>query len=304
MILKYGSSTNSKQAVRALGWLMLGESTDVYSAKLRDAVKIYQEEKGLTVDGIAGPETFGALCEGLPEVHYLDYSGSIYVRAAQALVGVEMDGKYGQRTRANVKAFQAAAGIDATGDVGPNCWRALWGLEYQRTQAEAGGAGAQPVDYKQYDSRWGGKVYTSCGNKSQTMRNSGCGPTAMADIVATWMNPKITPWSLAKYAMTNGYRTANSGTAWAFFPAVAKAFGFSKFVQTKSMATLRAALAEGAYAVASMGPGYWTKGGHFICVWKMDEDYVYANDPASSTRKRQKIGAFEEQRKQFFVFWK
>jgi hypothetical protein len=70
------------------------------------------------------------------------------------------------------------------------------------------------------------------------------------------------------------------------------------------MSTLKQALANGAFAVASMAPGYWTKGGHFICVYKMDDTYVYAKDPASSVRKKQKISAFENERKQFFIFYK
>lgn len=31
---------------------------------------------------------------------------------------------------------------------------------------------------------------------------------------------------------------------------------------------------------------------------------LYANDPASSTRKKQKLAAFENERKQFFIFYR
>ena len=53
-----------------------------------------------------------------------------------------------------------------------------------------------------------------------------------------------------------------------------------------------------------MGPGYWTSAGHFICLWKTDDTYMYACDPASKTRTKQKLGPFEEQRKQFFIFYR
>ena len=304
MILKVNSKGNSKQAVRALRLLLGVGLGDGFNAATQAAVKAYQKARGLTVDGIAGPKTLAALCGTLPDVTYLDYSGSVHVKAVQALVGAGIDGKYGKQTRANVIAFQSAAGIAATGNVDGNTWRALWDLDYERTAKAAGTNTKQPVDYKQYDSRWGSEIYTSCGNKSQTIRNSGCGPTAMADIVATWIDAHITPSGMAKWSVKNGYRTASSGTAWAFFPAVAKAFGFTKFVQTKSMATVRAALKEGALVVASMGPGYWTKGGHFICLWKCDDTYMYANDPASAVRKKQGLRKFEEERKQFFVFYR
>lgn len=304
MILKYGSSSNSKQAVRALRLLLGLTIGDVYTVDLKTAVKKYQKACDLEADGIAGPKTLTALCKTLPDVQYLDYSGSVHVKAVQALVGAGIDGKYGKQTKANVVAFQTTAGITATGNVNQKTWLALFDCEYVRDKATSGTGGKQPVDYKQYDSRWGSELYTACGNSSQTIRSSGCGPTSMADIIATWVDKNITPSGMCKWSVKNGYRTPSNGTAWAFFPAVAKAFGFSKFIQTKSMATARAALKEGALVVASMAPGYWTKGGHFICLWKTDDTYMYANDPASSVRKRQKLAQFEAERKQFFIFYK
>lgn len=304
MILKKGSSSNSKQAVRALSLLLTGKKRDTFDAALESAVKAFQKSKGLTVDGKAGPQTLAALVDTLPEVRYKDYSGSVYVRAVQALVSCAIDGQYGKNTRANVLAFQVTAGLEQTGDVTGNDWLALWGCSYTRTAKAAGTDTAKPVDYKQGDKRWGKVVYTSCGNKSQTIANSGCGPTSMADIMATWIDGKTTPVEMCRYAVNHGFRTKASGTAWGFFKSIATAYGFTNFVQTKSMATARAALQNGALVVASMGPGYWTKGGHYICLWKTDDTYMYANDPASSTRKKQKLKAFEEQRKQFFIFYR
>ena len=39
-----------------------------------------------------------------------------------------------------------------------------------------------------------------------------------------------------------------------------------------------------------------------ICVWKYDDTYIYANDPASSKRTKQKISDFMKERKAFFCF--
>lgn len=306
MILKKGSKSNSKQAVRALSLLILGKKLDTFDAALKTAVKTFQKSKGLTADGIAGPNTLKALADTLPAVPYMDYSKSVYVKAVQALVSCTIDGKYGKSTRANVMAFQVSANLDATGSVSHNDWLALWGLPYTITAKPTATTGTntkQPVDYKQYDKRWKSKQYSSTGKKSQTIGSSGCGPTSMSDIMATWIDKKITPVEMCAYALKHGFRTASSGTAWGFFKSIANAYGFTGFVQTKSMATARAALNNGAFVVASMGPGYWTKGGHYICLWKTDDVYMYANDPASNTRKRQKLKAFEEQRKQFFIFY-
>lgn len=302
MILKLNSASNSKQATRAWNLLMGLGNYQTYTAKTKTATKAVQKQLGLKVDGVAGPATFAAYVPYLPELSYGDISGSVYVKAVQALVGASIDGKYGKQTRANVKAFQATAGLEVTGNVTRNDWAALWDCPYTRTGKAAGTSTVQPVDYKQGDKRWGKVVYTSCGNKNQTIANSGCGPTSMADIMATWINAKITPVEMCKYAVAHGFRTKSSGTAWGFFKSIAKAYGFTGFVQTKSMAAAREALKNGALVVASMGPGYWTRGGHYICLWKCDDTYMYANDPASRARKRQKLGQFERERKQFFIF--
>jgi peptidoglycan hydrolase-like protein with peptidoglycan-binding domain len=304
MILKYNSKSNSKQAVRAYRLLMGFALADDFSAALQTATKNFQREHGLKVDGIAGPETFAALCATLPEVRYQDYSGSAFVKAVQALVSAAIDGQYGANTRANVLAFQTTAGLEPTGNIAANDWLALWGCAYVRTAAPTGANTAQPVDYKQADARWGSKPYTVTGSAKQTIASSGCGPTSMADIMATWIDSAITPVEMCAYAIKHGFRTKTSGTAWGFFKSVAAAYGFTGFVQTKSMATARAALKNGALVVASMGKGYWTRGGHYICLFKTDNTYMYANDPASTRRTKQKLAAFEEERKQFFIFYR
>lgn len=184
------------------------------------------------------------LAKSLPAVEYKDYSGSEYVKAVQALVGATIDGKYGNNTRANVLAFQHTAGLDATGCVAGNDWLALFDCEYERTARVTGTGSKQPVDYKQGDKRWGSKPYTITGSSKQTIASSGCGPTSMSDIMATWIDKAITPVEMCAYAIKHGFRTKNSGTAWGFFKSIAGAYGFSRFVQTKSMATARAALKE------------------------------------------------------------
>ena len=61
---KLGSSgkevTAIQDALRDRG-LFQGESTGYYGTKTQAAVKQFQRQKGLTVDGIAGPQTLSAL---------------------------------------------------------------------------------------------------------------------------------------------------------------------------------------------------------------------------------------------------
>lgn len=219
------------------------------------------------------------------------------VRTLQTLLGITADGIFGAKTKKAVKGYQGAHGLEADGIVGALTWARLLGDPTPVV------ANVKPVDYKQYDNRWGKLKYSTHTSK-QTIKNSGCGPTAMANIVATWFDPKITPKEMCALAIKGKYRTYNSGTAWGYFKYVFKKYPFDKYLQTKDHAKAIAALAEGALIVASMAPGYWTSGGHFITLWKCDGTYMYANDPASSVRKRQKLASFKKQVKQYFIFWR
>ena len=126
-------------------------------------------------------------------------------------------------------------------------------------------------------------------------------------VIATFCDGAITPWTMAQKYMAKGYRTKNSGTAWGAFKWTANQFkgkGIRKFAAGKWNAKkLRAALDQGALVICSMGPGYWTKGGHYIVTWKMDNQYGYAVDPATSKRTKQAIAPFMKQCKQMFAFW-
>ena len=258
----------------------------------------------LTSDGVIGPATWTAIASSAPTCSTSKNRTSAPTLALQLLLdtNITCDGIFGAKTKAAVVAFQDANGLYVDGIFGAKTWAALIvGAEAKPAPVPSGSR--QPVDYKQGDSRWGKKMYSNHGDKGQTMSNSGCGPTSMADVVATLKDPSVTPWDLAQKSMAWGDRTRNSGTAWTFFGHIAEEYGFVKMVQSKNWSALTACLDAGGYVVCSMGPGYWTKGGHFICAWKYDDTYVYCNDPASSTRKKQRISEFKAQRKQFFCFY-
>ena len=262
----------------------------------------WQSNHGLTGDGVIGPDTWAAIAKNAPTCSTGKNRKSAMTLAVQLLIDSNLtaDGIFGPRTKAAVVVWQSVHGLKADGIVGPKTWAALLGED---TTQMGSTTFKQPVDYKQGDSRWGKKVYSSHGDKSQTMSNSGCGPTAAADVIATLVDPSVTPWTLAQLAMEWGDRTYNSGTAWSFFKHLADHFDFQKFIQTASIDALKACLDAGGYVVCSMGPGYWTKSGHFICAWKYENGVIYANDPASGSRTHQSEKDFISQRKQFFCFY-
>lgn len=308
--IKHGSSGNLVKAAKYLmGYAELGKASNSFDANFVSKVCAWQRAHKLTPDGIIGKDTWTKLAETAPTCSTAKNRKSTATCALQHLLyGVDADGVFGAKTKAAVVAFQASAGLTADGICGAKTWRALIiGVNAQASKGTATGASTgfkQPVDYKQYDSRWGSIVYTSTGNKNQTIKSGGCGPTAAADVVATLKDSSVTPPVLAELAVKHGFRTANDGTAWAFFDWVADKYGFSKFVESSNLATLKACLDAGGYVVCSMGKGYWTSGGHYICAWKYDGSYIYCNDPASSSRKKQKQSDFVKERKRFFCFYK
>ena len=139
--------------------------------------------------------------------------------------------------------------------------------------------------YSQADSRWATKLYTSTNNKTQTMKSSACGPTCSAMVVSS-AKGAILPTTLASLSVDNGYRTANSGTAWAFYPFVADYFGFKEYYKTdefnKAMDYLKQKNAIGTskyYIICSCGSGLFTTGGHYIVLASLDGNTIQVLDP-------------------------
>lgn len=280
------------------------KANSIFDADFVAFMVSWQTSHKLTADGIIGPATWKAIAKAAPTCSTSKNKTSGYTMALQILLNTNItcDAIYGKRTKQAVATYEDSKRLTSDGIADAKVWSALIvGAEDKPVLAP--GKFVQPVDYKQADSRWGKKNYTSCGNKKQTMANSGCGPTSAADVVATLKDKSVTPWTLAQLYMQWGYRTKSSGTAWGAFKKTANYYHFSKFVQSSNIDALKACLDAGGYVVCSMGPGYWTKGGHYICAWKYDKTYIYCNDPASKTRKKQKSSQFMKERKQFFCFY-
>lgn len=293
--------------VKVLQYFLNTTADGIFGKNTEALVINFQNKEGLDADGIIGPASWVKIAEKMPTIRV--GSNGNTVKAWQAIVNTTEDGEFGNKTKAATIAYQTAAKLSPDGVVGPKTWKeALTGTTAAPATGGAGASNGKPVDYKQYDSKWASVVYTKNNryNKSQTIKSSGCGPTAMADIVATWWDKNVTPVTLAALSVANGYRTENSGTAWGFFKFCAEKYKASKFIQTSSVATLKSALQDGAYAIVSFGPSKWTSGGHYCCIWKWDGSYFYINDPASASSSRAKGTSSEvtSARKQFFIFYK
>lgn len=154
-----------------------------------------------------------------------------------------------------------------------------------------------PVSYKQTDRRWANKPYRNKGENS-TIGGSGCGPTCAAMLVATFVDKRETPVDACNWAKNHGYKATGSGTYYTFFKAYFAAHRMDcKQVNSSSVyhkrntaadKAAKAALKKGQYVIACMGPGDWTRGGHFILLRKLKNGVLYIHDPASSAKSRNK----------------
>lgn len=132
--------------------------------------------------------------------------------------------------------------------------------------------------YSQADKRWANELYTSTNNKTQTMKSSGCGPTACA-MVVTASKGTIIPTTVAKLFVDNGYRTPNSGTSWGAFSFTADYFGFNEYQTTTDYNKAMEYLGKGYYVVASCSSGLFTTSGHFIVLTGLSGNTINIYDP-------------------------
>jgi hypothetical protein len=104
----------------------------VFGNQTQVAVKSFQTQSGLAVDGIVGPQTWQALIQG---AQVSQGSNSDAVSAAQLLLrdvygySLTVDGAYGPKTSNAVKNFQSNNSLSADGIVGTDTWKALITLQ-------------------------------------------------------------------------------------------------------------------------------------------------------------------------------
>lgn len=158
----------------------------------------------------------------------------------------------------------------------------------------------RPVKYLQTDSRWKNLPYRTS-KESSTIGSAGCGPTSMAMVIATWVDPSVTPVTTCNWAMKHGYKATGNGTYHSYFVPQAKAYGLEcERVNTTAFKYMSASDAQkyhelardyvndGHLVIALMGKGNWTRGGHYILWYDNDGDDVLINDSASTLARRER----------------
>ena len=170
----------------------------------------------------------------------------------------------------------------------------------------------QPVSYLQTDPKWAALDYSAPGEKT-TIGASGCGPTAMAMVLATWADPSVDPKTECAWALENGFKAPHSGTYYGYFAPAAARYSLKARqmswtnIYGNSKSSLheeaRKAVEAGHLVVACMGKGLWTSSGHYVLVWKIEGNTIYINDPASTkaVRTQGDYSLFKQQVKYYWV---
>lgn len=111
---------------------------DLFDAELDHAVRAFQQERGITVDGVVGPQTFRRLEEARWQLgdRVLSYV-PVHLMAGDDVTELQRrlnqlgfaagrpDGRFGHQTDAALREFQRGVGVTADGTCGPETFRAF-----------------------------------------------------------------------------------------------------------------------------------------------------------------------------------
>ena len=129
------------------------------------------------------------------------------------------------------------------------------------------------IYFNQGDSAWNQNGYC--------IAKAGCGPTSMAVVITSLTGKWVTPLDTAIWGYQHGFYS-REGSAHEMIPAMAMAYGLR-------CQGIKKALKAGKPVVCLMGPGYFTRGGHFMVLVAIDNnDCVTVADVGSRTRSAYK----------------
>jgi Putative peptidoglycan binding domain len=122
---------NTGENVRTIQFLLSSHGHSVavdgdYGPSTKAAVQAFQSSKGLTADGVVGPQTWPQLI-----VQVSNGSQGDAVKALQDQIHsrgaapIAVDGAFGSETQSAVEAFQTILGFSVDGTVGTVTWNAI-----------------------------------------------------------------------------------------------------------------------------------------------------------------------------------
>lgn len=136
------------------------------------------------------------------------------------------------------------------------------------------------IYFNQGDSAWNQNGYC--------IAKAGCGPTSMAVVITSLTGKWVTPLDTAIWGYQHGFYS-REGSAHEMIPAMAAAYGLRCQGVGTDYQEIKKALKAGKPVVCLMGPGYFTRGGHFMVLVAIDNnDCVTVADVGSRTRSAYK----------------
>jgi hypothetical protein len=129
--------------------------------------------------------------------------------------------------------------------------------------------------YSQRDHRWAKKPFAS-----GDMASSGCGPTALAMVVASLRKRSVDPWDIAQRFRAD---SAPGGTIWTGSKSmpidVGRHYRLHPHWWHLDLKSVKNAVHHGALGVGVFEPGRFTTNGHFLVLEAVRDGLVHAVDP-------------------------
>lgn len=158
------------------------------------------------------------------------------------------------------------------------------------------GNGVIPI-LQQWDSKWGWYKYGE-----NILALNGCGPTSLAMVITGLTgNDGINPMEIAKYSDENGYHE-KAGTNWDLMTDIVEKYGVKGRRISVAKESFENALNSGNPIICSVGPGYFTKEGHFIVISGIKDGKLIIHDP-NSIKNSKKLWEFNDIKNQIKAAW-
>ena len=164
---------------------------------------------------------------------------------------------------------------------GPTDWGGVSTVDPDYRPSMSGSVMKIPAIY-QFDYK---KVVCTIGGQGKSASTSGCGATSMCMVIHYLTgNTTPTPYTLFKWAYDNGYYNGN-GLDHEAVSAIGRLGGVTGKWIGKNGSKIIEALKSGHPVIAHMGPGIFTKHGHYIVLKGVTDDgKILVNDPNSKSR--------------------
>ena len=155
--------------------------------------------------------------------------------------------------------------------------------------------------FMQWDERWGYDKYGP-----DFFAINGCGPTALSMVtVGLTGNTNISPRYVENFSKQNGYLVPGVGTSWSLMTEGARKLGLKSKVIPLSASSIISTLKKGHPIIVTMGPGHFTKEGHYIVLTGVTDDgKIKVNDSDSKKRSSETwdVDVFLKEAKNLWAF--